>query len=376
MRFPRRLARIDRAKTEELLLSAVDKGVNYFDTAYIYPGSEETLGQVLEKNNLRDQIFLATKLPLISLKSRDDYEDIFAEQLSRLRTDHIDYYFMHNLSDTSLWERLRAIGIEDWISKKKKTGHIRQLGFSFHGSQCEFFSLLDAYDWDFCQIQYNYVGENYQAGAAGLRKAAAKGLPVFVMAPLLGGKLANDLPRKVLNVFKSADSQLSPSAWGLRWLWNQPEVTMVLSGMSAIPQLDDNVAIADAATAGMLTGNEKEIYGAAAEAFSNSFKIPCTGCNYCMPCPQKINIPGVFSAYNLYYALGAYQGIRQYVSSTGLDDPGKQYSPSRCVRCGLCETHCPQHIKIIDSLELARGRLEPFWLKIVLFLINKFIRGV
>lgn len=376
MRFPRKLARIDRAKTEELLLSAVEKGVNYFDTAYIYPGSEETLGQVLEKNNLRDQIFLATKLPLINLKSRNDYEGIFAEQLSRLRTDHIDYYFMHNLSDTSLWERLRAIGVEDWICKKKKTGHIRQLGFSFHGSQYEFFSLLDAYDWDFCQIQYNYVGENYQAGAAGLRKAAAKGLPVFVMAPLLGGKLANDLPRKVLNVFKSADSQLSPSAWGLRWLWNQPEVTMVLSGMSAIPQLDDNAAIADTATAGMFTGNEKEIYGAAAEAFSDSFKIPCTGCNYCMPCPQKINIPGVFSAYNLYYALGAYQGIRQYVSNTGLDDPGKQYSPSRCVRCGLCEKHCPQHIKIMDSLELAHGKLEPFWLKIVLFLLNKFIRGV
>lgn len=376
MRFPRKLARIDRAKTEELLLSAVEKGVNYFDTAYIYPGSEEILGQVLEKNNLRDKIFLATKLPLISLKSRDDYEGIFAEQLSRLKTNRIDYYFMHNLSDTNLWERLRAMGIEDWICKMKKTGHIMQLGFSFHGSQCEFFSLLDAYDWDFCQIQYNYVGENYQAGAAGLRRAAAKGLPVFVMAPLLGGKLANYLPRKVLNVFKSADSRLSPSAWGLRWLWNQPEVTMALSGMGAIPQLDDNVAIADTATAGMLTGNEKEIYVAAAEAFSDSFKIPCTGCNYCMPCPQKINIPGVFSAYNLYYALGAYQGIRQYVSSTGLDDPGKQYSPSRCVRCGLCETHCPQHIKIIDSLELARGRLEPFWLKIVLFLLNKFIRGV
>ena len=376
MRFPRKLSQINLGKTEELVLYAAENGVNYFDTAYIYPGSEDALGQILKRNSLRRQIFLATKLPLMNLKSRADFERIFSEQLGRLQTDYIDYYFLHNLSGLHIWERLRAMGIEEWLHEKKTAGQIKQIGFSFHGIQGEFFSLLETRNWDFCQIQYNYVGVNYQAGRAGLRRAAEKGLPVFIMAPLLGGKLAEYLPEKAMNVFKAADSSLSPAAWGLRWLWNQPEVTMVLSGMSEMRQLDNNIKTANGSYAGMLTENEQKIYEAAVTEFSSSFKIPCTGCNYCMPCPQKINIPGIFSAYNLYYTLGTYQGIRQYASSTGFDGSGKQYSPSRCVKCGICEKHCPQNIEIINWLGEAQKKLEPFWLKYAMLFINKFIRKV
>jgi predicted aldo/keto reductase-like oxidoreductase len=374
MRFPRGLtAQIDMEKTEKLIVSAIDCGVNYFDTAYIYGDSEPALGKILRKNNVRDKIFLATKLPLNHCKCYDDFEKIFQTQLERLKTRHIDYYLAHNLSDMSLWRSLCEMGIERWIAKKKAEKQIAQIGFSFHGSQDGFLSLLDAYDWDFCQIQYNYLDENYQAGRAGLQKAREKGLPVIIMEPLRGGKLANGLPAKAERPFKEADPGASAASWALRWLWDQPEVTVILSGMSSMEQLDDNIKTAVLAAPGMLSEADRAVFPKVVAAFSEAYKIPCTGCNYCMPCPQGVNIPGCFAAYNSSYAAGFVTGMQQYLTSTGLTNPTKHNGGGRsCVQCGACQTKCPQHIPIIQSLAAVTKRMEPFWFGVLLRLIRKF----
>jgi predicted aldo/keto reductase-like oxidoreductase len=362
MRFPRKNGVIDMARTEWLIMEAIQGGVNYFDTAYIYVGSEEALGTVLEKNKVRDKVFLATKLPLIVSRNRGDFDKFFNKSLERLRTDYIDYYLLHMLTDRRQWEKFRALGIEDWLADQKKAGRIKQAGFSFHGAQEEFLRLLDVYDWDFCQIQYNYAQENYQAGKTGLLRAAARGLPVIIMEPLLGGKLTTALPREAEGVFRAADPNRSAAGWAFRWLWNQAEVTVALSGMNDPVQLEENLMTAETAMPGVLGGGELEIYRRVLEIFGSSYKIPCTGCNYCMPCPQNVNIPGCFAAYNASFALGWIQGMKQFVTSAALAS-AQTGSPGHCVRCGKCEAHCPQHIAIMDSLKNVRRRLEPLWLR-------------
>jgi predicted aldo/keto reductase-like oxidoreductase len=371
MRFPRNLTQIDLNKTEQLILKAVQAGINYFDTAYIYGGSEDILGQIINKNNIRNNIFLATKLPLAKCKTYNDFDTLFETQLARLHTSYIDYYLMHNLSDTGLWNSLREMGIEKWIKEKKALGQIKNAGFSFHGMYHEFIKLLDVYDWDFCQIQYNYINTHYQAGTAGLKKAAEKGIPVIVMEPLLGGKLANGLPKKAVALFKSANNSLTPAAWALRWLWNHKEVTVVLSGMNEPAQLDENIETAKNAVPGMLTKAEGDIYEAVLKVINASYKIPCTGCNYCMPCPHNVNIPACFAAYNVSYAAGMFSGLQQYMTSTGATDARKNYAASRCRACGACEKKCPQHIPIIQSLKNVSKRMEPFWFKTA---VNLFVK--
>ena len=366
MRFPKNLTQTDIARTEQLIVKAVQEGVNYFDTAYVYGGSEEALGPILAKNNLRDKIFLATKLPHPKCKKYEDFDLFFKTQLERLQTNYIDYYLIHNLGDVHTWKRLCGLGIEKWIKEKKESGQIKNLGFSFHGIHEEFLNLLDIYDWDFCQIQYNYLNTNYQAGRAGLKKAAEKGLPVIVMEPLLGGKLATGLPKKAIEQFKAANSSLSPAAWALRWLWNQKEVTVVLSGMNEISQLEDNIETAETAVPDMLTSAENDIYESVINLIENTYKIPCTGCNYCMPCPNNVNIPACFAAYNVSYTVGMYPGLHMYVASTGSMDPSKKYAASNCTGCGSCEKKCPQHIPIPQLMKDVRKRMEPFWLRTAL----------
>jgi predicted aldo/keto reductase-like oxidoreductase len=371
MRFPRNPVQIDVRKTEQLVVKAVEEGVNYFDTAYIYGGSEHVLGQIIQKNNLRNRIFLATKLPLARCGSYEDFDALFKAQLERLRTDYIDYYLLHNLTGTDMWEQLRAKGIEKWIGEKKASGGIRQIGFSFHGVHGEFLALLDLYNWDFCQIQYNYINTDYQAGTAGLKKAAEKGIPVIVMEPLLGGKLAQALPKKALDTFRAADRSLSPAAWALRWLWNQKEVTVVLSGMNEDSQLTENIATANSAEAGMLGERENGAFKSVTEIFKASFKIPCTGCNYCMPCPRDVNIPACFSAYNISYTSGMITGFTQYLTSIGVANPSRLHAAFQCVKCGACEKKCPQHIPVVKALGDVRKRMEPLWLRLGLRLYLK-----
>ncbi|MDR2793692.1 MAG: aldo/keto reductase [Treponema sp.] len=367
MRFPR-----SAAVTEAMIMSAIEKGVNYFDTAYIYSGSEETLGTILEKNKVRDKVFIATKLPLISVKTAADFDRFFNQHLHRLRTGTIDYYLMHMLTNEDQWRTLCSLGIEDWIAEKKKAGQIRQIGFSFHGSQSEFLKLLDDYPWEFCQIQYNYSDENFQAGTAGLKKAAEKGMPVIIMEPLLGGKLATGLPGEAVELFKKANPALSPALWGLKWVWDHEEATVTLSGMSDPKQVEENIGFADACPPNCITEAERETFRKVLEVFNKSYKIHCTGCNYCMPCPRGVNIPGCFAAYNTRYTLGVVSGMQQYITST-TPTSERHASPSLCVKCGACEKHCPQHLPIISNLEIVRKKMEPLLFRIVITAVRAFL---
>jgi predicted aldo/keto reductase-like oxidoreductase len=360
MRFPKNLGSTDMGKTGDLVAAAVEGGINYFDTAYIYPGNEEALGAVLAKYRLRDRVFIATKLPVVLCRGPEDFDKYFNRQMERLRTDRIDYYLMHMLTDTEVWEKLCRWGIEEWLAEKKRSGRILRGGFSFHGMQDEFLRLIDAYDWDFCQIQYNYSDENFQAGVRGLKKAAAKGLPLIVMEPLLGGRLAAGLPKGAVKRFAEVNPALSPAVWGLRWLWNQEEVTVVLSGMNELSQLRENLAAADAALPGMLGEEEAEAFREVRNIINAANKIPCTGCNYCMPCPRHVNIPGCFAAYNASFSMGMIAGMHQYTTSIGVTSEYMS-APGLCVQCGACEKKCPQRIPIRPSLEAARKRMEPFW---------------
>jgi predicted aldo/keto reductase-like oxidoreductase len=373
MRLPRTLTQqIDIDKTEAMVRMAVEQGVNYFDTAYVYGGSEEAFGKVLARTGLRDRLYLATKLPHAQCKRYEDFDRIFSTQLERLGTDHIDYYLIHNLPDTTLWQRLVDLGIERWIAQKQVDGQIGSLGFSFHGKQPDFLQLLDVHDWDFCQIQYNYLDENYQAGHAGLEAAAAKGLPVIIMEPLRGGKLATGLPKKAEQLFKAADSRASIASWGFRWVFDQPEATVTLSGMGSIEQLEDNLRTAADALPGALNPEQRALYEQVQDIVRESYRVDCTGCNYCMPCPSGVNIPGCFAAWNTRASQGLVAGYTQYITSTGANHAGRYSGPRQCVQCGACERKCPQHIAIMERLQEVNKEMEPFWFTGLLKIIQRF----
>lgn len=360
MRFPGAFGRPDPRQARQIISRAVERGINYLDTAYLYPGNEACVGEALEELGLRERVLIATKLPHGSVRDSADLDRIFEEQLRRLRTDHIDYYLIHNVTSPAQWERLRDLGIEAWIARQREAGRIRQIGFSYHGSEGDFPVVLDAYDWDFCQIQYNYVGEKYQAGTAGLRAAAARGLAVFIMEPLLGGRLAGRLPDRARRVLDdTATPELpTPAAWGLSWVWDHPEVTMLLSGMAAPEQVDENAAIAERALPGSLTPAQHEVIARVVAEFRRANRIGCTGCNYCMPCPHGVNIPGSFSAYNASYAHGWFTGAWQYYAASAVRTSEPKLV-SNCVRCGACARKCPQHIDIPACLADVGRRFQP-----------------
>jgi len=365
MRFP------DRRRAEEMVMRAIEGGVNYFDTAWAYPGNEETLGAILAQHRAREKVLIATKMPLIMLKSPADFDKYFEQSLKRLKTDYIDYYLMHMITDSDQWAKLKSWGIAEWVAAHKQAGRIKRIGFSFHGSCAEFIKVLDAYDWELAQIQYNYADENFQAGVTGLKKAAQT-MPVVIMEPLLGGKLATGLPQEAVAIFKQANPALSPAAWGLNWIWNQSEVTLLLSGMSSMAQLAENLTLADAARAGMLDATDHDVYRRALAVINRGCKIRCTGCNYCMPCPLGVNIPGCFSAYNAIYSMGYVEGMKQFVTSTGLTSE-RSGSPGQCARCGTCESHCPQSLPIMKHLAAVRRRMEPWWLRLIGVCVRGFL---
>ena len=372
MRFPTKAGRIDMAATERQLLTAIDGGVNYFDTAYIYPGSEAALGEILERNNLRDKVYIATKLPHYLIKSRETMDKLFAEELRRLRTDHVDYYLMHMLTDVDTWQRLKALGIEDWLEEKKQCGAIRQVGFSYHGNTDMFIRLLDARDWDFCQIQYNYMDEHSQAGRRGLHYAAAKGIPVVIMEPLRGGKLVSHLPAEANKIFEAYKPLHTPAQWALRWLWNQPEVTVVLSGMNSEEMVRDNIHTASTTEVGLLTEADEAMLQQVLAAINAKMKVGCTGCGYCMPCPKQVDIPGTFAAYNRCYQEGKFYGLKEYVMCTMLRKTST--AASNCVGCGKCEKHCPQHIPIREKLQEAQKELEGPLYRIAKKVARRFVK--
>ena len=356
MRFPRKQGKINFEETEKQILEAYRQGINYYDTAYIYPGSEATLGEILEKNGIREKVKIATKLPHYLIRNMQAMEKLFQEQLRRLRTDYVDYYLMHMLCDVGTWERMKAMGIEQWLEEKRASGAIRQVGFSYHGNSDTFIQLVDAYDWDFCQIQYNYMDENTQAGRRGLLHAGNKGIPVIIMEPLRGGKLVNNLPEEAVEIFKVHPKGYSPAQWAFRWLWDQEQVTCVLSGMNSMEMLLDNVHTASAAAVGELTQEDQQMLKTVEKAINSKLKVPCTGCGYCMPCPKDVDIPGTFAAYNRCYTEGKISGFREYMMCTLVRK--NCTAASNCIGCGKCEKHCPQGIQIRKELENARKEME------------------
>ena len=365
MRFP-----ADKEEAEREVLYAIDQGVNYFDTAYIYPGNESALGEILHKNNVREKVRIATKLPHYLIKSVDGLEKMFREQLKRLKTDYVDYYLMHMLSDIAAWERLREMGIEDWLQEKKESGQIRQVGFSYHGNTEMFCTLVDAYDWDMCMIQYNYLDEHSQAGRRGLEYAHAKGLPVMIMEPLRGGRLVNKLPAEAHKIFAGYPVQNTPAQWAFRWLWNQKEVTCVLSGMNSGAMVRENIETACTAHVGDLGENEEKMLEDVVAAINAKMKVGCTGCSYCMPCPCHVDIPGTFAAYNARYSESKFWAVVEYIKCTALRRTNT--AASNCIGCGKCEKHCPQRIAIRAELKNAQKELEGPLYRTVRRVVEKF----
>lgn len=374
MRFPTRRNSIDEVRTEALIISAIEQGVNYFDTAYIYHlgKSESMLGKVLSKG-YRDRVKIATKMPHFMVKTEVDMDKIFNRQLQRLQTNRIDYYLIHMMPDVGTWERLKRIGIEKWIDNKKKNGQIINIGFSFHGVKDQFIKLVDAYDWDFCQIQYNYLDENNQAGSSGLKYAASKGLPIIIMEPLRGGKIVNNLPKEVNDIWNNAEPKRTAAEWALRWVWNHPEATVVLSGMSNEEQVAENIHIASRVEANALTQGELELFDRVKEILSQNIKVNCTGCGYCMPCPAGVDIPACFSMYNEKYSLKTKNSKIRYIQNTGALTSNPAYA-SLCKKCGKCETHCPQGIPIREKLDDVSREMEGVFFKPIVTLGKKIMK--
>ena len=372
MRFTSKGTKIDYEKAEREIMRAVEKGVNYFDTAYAYPGSEECLGRILEENKVRDKVNIATKLPQYLMRSIKAIDKTFNEELSRLRTDHVDYYLMHMFTDISEWERLKSYGIEEWIAARKAEGSIRQIGFSYHGDTEMFLQILEAYDWDFCQVQYNYLDETSQAGRRGVEAAEEKGIPVVIMEPLRGGKLVN-LPVKAKRELSDSGKGYTAAELGLRWLWNQTGVTVVLSGMNSLEMVDENIRIASDAEPGSFDESDFALIDSVKKIIKEKEKVGCTGCRYCMPCPSGVDIPGNFHHWNLMYIEGKKNPVRfEFARNVGLQaNPG---FASQCVGCGKCEMQCPQHIQIREMLKKADKDLRPLPYRIAMPVVRKLMK--
>jgi len=347
--------KIDEPKAMELVRYAIDHGVNYIDTAYPYHGINREFGGQSEPFvakalacGYREKVKLATKLPSWLIKTREDMDRYLNEQLERLATNSIDFYLVHSLNiDT--WKNLQKLGIADFLDKAIKDGRIKYAGFSFHDKYESFNGIVDAYNWSFCQIQYNYMDEDFQAGKKGLQYADAKGLGVAVMEPLRGGNLAVGIPASVQDVFDRAKVKRSPADWALRWVWNHQEVAVALSGMNEMEQVAENLKIADEAKENSLTKEDLAVIEKAKNAFKQKTKVPCTGCGYCMPCPAGVDIPACLRCYNSYHMFG--RDDRYALLS-------KDKRASNCVQCGQCETRCPQAIKIREELKNVKALFE------------------
>ena len=418
MRFPKKAGRIDMAATEKLILAACKHGITYYDTAYIYPGSEEALGTILQKHHLREKVYIATKIPHYLVKSVDDMEKIFQTSLERLKTTYVDNLLMHMLPDITIWNKLKAMGVDKWIEEKKAAGQIRHIGFSFHGNSNAFIELLDAYPWEFCQCQYNYMDEHSQAGRRGVEHAYELGIPVIIMEPLRGGRLVNGLPEEAARLLRStapswrqtADGKpagrsddpageaagdrseetkttrvtfrqavhtgsarairtkrqmraVTPAEWGLCWLFDQKEISVVLSGMSDMAMLAENIRLANHAHVGMYNDADRAVIEKVKAILDKKVPVRCTGCGYCMPCPFGVDIPGCFRSYNDRAVDGYVQSMKEYLMTTTFRAE-KSYA-SLCKKCGRCEKLCPQGIPIREKLRETARHMEGPVFKVV-----------
>lgn len=374
MRFPTKAGSIDQPRAIAMIHDAIKNGVNYFDTAYIYHAgkSEVLLGQALV-GGYREKVKIATKLPPFMVRKLDNAKKILDTQLSRLQTDYIDYYLLHMLSDKPMFDRLVGLGVLDWLEDLKAKGIIKNIGFSFHGGKKDFELIVKAYPWDFCQIQYNYMDENNQATRDGLLLAASLGIPVIVMEPLRGGKLVTHLPKEVTKAFSDYNSERTPVEWALRWVWNHPEVTVVLSGMSDEAQIADNIRIASSAAPNSLSEQELSVFENVKKIMRERTKIQCTACGYCMPCPAGVDIPGCFSYYNEKYLIKDKSVRFRYFQNLGAIAVKPAYA-SQCKDCGKCESHCPQNIAIRAELKTVSKEMEGIFYRPVVRIVRKIMK--
>jgi hypothetical protein len=360
MRMPVKDRKIDEARAIGQIRYSIDHGVNYVDTAWPYHAgeSETLLGKAL-RGGYRDRVKIATKLPSWMIESRADMDRYLAAQLEKLGTDHIDYYLLHALDGMS-WDRLARLGVAEFLDQARRDGRITNPGFSFHGVVADFKRIVDAYPWVVCQIQYNYLDENYQAGAEGLQFAAAKGLGVIAMEPLRGGSLARVVPPAIQAIWDEAEVRRTPSEWALRWVWNRPEVTVVLSGMNEEAHIEENLSIADTARGNALTEAELRLVERVGRKYRELMKVGCTGCGYCMPCPSAVMIPSCFEEYNRAHMFGGPQEAKfmYAVRLSGILADGQAGYASQCIRCGACLEKCPQQIPIPDVLAQVAVELE------------------
>ena len=354
MRFPvleNDNSRIDEAQAMEMVRYAIDRGVNYFDTAYPYHGFDFSKGGASEpfmakalKDGYREKVYLATKLPSWLVESREDLDRFLDEQLERLETGIIDFYLLHSL-DRNTWKKLHKLGVLEFLDSALESGKIRFAGFSYHDEIDLFKEIVDAYDWSFCQIQYNYMDEEYQAGTEGLKYAAARGLAVIAMEPLRGGTLVKGLPPEARKAFERADQERTAVEWALQWLWKHPEVTVVLSGMSHMDHVKENLQLAVSLPQKEWTARDEETIQLATRIISGKKKVDCTACEYCMPCPEGVHIPRNFTLFNDLHMLNDPAAKLRYQRL--LSDEAKA---SNCIQCGQCEPLCPQGIPIMAEL--------------------------
>lgn len=339
---------IDEKTTEAMLKYAIESGVNYVDTAYVYHGgmSEKVVGKILSKNGLRDKVYIATKLPTFIVQNRKEMDKYLNEQLKRLQTDHIDFYLMHGLGKDR-WENMKSMGILDFIDSALKDGRIRHAGFSYHDEPENFEPIVDDYDWDFCQIQFNYMDTAYQAGLKGLKYVARKGLGMAIMEPIKGGQLSGEIPGAVQKVWDKADTKRTPAEWALRYVWDYPEAHVVLSGMSTLEQVKENVKYAADAKPKSLTKKDKGLYKEVEKVYRSMVAVDCSDCKYCMPCPQGVDIPGNFRMLNNAAMFGK-SDVMKMVYKTYMPEAERA---SNCKECAECEEKCPQHLPIREKLK-------------------------
>ena len=338
--------KIDEKKSIEMIRYAVDNGINYIDTAWPYHGgnSEGLVGKALQ-DGYREKVKIATKLPSWKIEKKEDLDYYLNQQLERLQTDYIDLYLLHSLN-RKFWENLKTFDIVKWLEDKKEEGKIKNIGFSFHASYDLFKEIIDYYNWDFCQIQYNYLDTEFQAGKKGLKYAHDKGIAVVVMEPLRGGTLAQTPPDEIKKILDESNNDRKAVEWSLQWLWNQKEVDVVLSGMSNMEQLKENIELASRAEQLHLSEHEMDLMDKARKKFLDIFPVACTGCNYCIPCPEGVAIPHIFSLYNEAKIYDKYEeNKKRYFNMK------ETTRADNCVDCGQCETSCPQNLNITAHLK-------------------------
>ncbi len=360
MRLPQKDGRIDQDRAEHQVRSAIDCGVNYVDTAWPYHGgeSEPFVGRALG-GGYRERVKLATKLPAWLVRSRADMDRYLDAQLEKLRTPRIDYYLVHSLNGTT-WDQVEALGVLEFLDSARRDGRIANAGFSFHGIREDFMRIVDAYPWEFCQIQYNYLDEENQAGTEGLQYAAAKRLAVIAMEPLRGGVLAaTPQPPAIEALWSEARQPRSAAEWALRWVWNHAEVTVALSGMNDEAQVDENLRTAADAGAGSLTAAETALVGVVGRKYRKLMKVGCTGCGYCQPCPSGVNIPECFSMFNAFHTFGKKKEAGfLYVVRMGGVLTGRPGYASLCSHCRDCVEKCPQELEVPELLEQVAEEFE------------------